>query len=516
MPKKLTDYTREELLESIKGLRRRKKFGLVWEDKPEAVALQCENELPVLEEVIDRAISTRDNGETNLIIEGDNYHALSVLNYTHSGKIDVIYIDPPYNTGKKDFIYNDKYVDEEDQYKHSKWLSFMSKRLRLASSLLAENGVIIVHIDEHELDNLYLLLAEVFGKENDLGRILWDKRNPKGDSRGVSILHETILCFAKSKEIFLANDGILKREKLNAAQMLKKAAKIRGNVGKEVIPEDIKRTIKPFNFPKEVLETLKVKYDLGLAESEYKSWLSTQTFSEGEKAYKYLDKDGRVYRTASMAWPNNKQAPDEYFQPLIHPVTKQACPVPAKGWRNPPKTMADLLAKGLIVFGEDERKQPERKYYLDENMTENTPSILSYGGSDDNLLKDLKIKFDNPKPMFVANYLLKSIYGSATTYLDFFAGSGTTGHAVLALNEVDGGDRKFILVTNNENSIAEEATYARISSAIKGQAGSKGMPANLRYFKTGFVLKQDTDDQTRTELVQRSTEMICIREGAYN
>jgi len=140
--KPLSEYTREELLEYVQNLKQQKKFGLVWEDKPEKVVEECDKKLPVLEEIPEKAINDAPGEPTNIIIEGDNYHALSVLNYTHAGKIDVIYIDPPYNTGNKDFIYNDNYVDKEDTFRHSKWLSFMNRRLKLAKNLLSDDGVI--------------------------------------------------------------------------------------------------------------------------------------------------------------------------------------------------------------------------------------------------------------------------------------------------------------------------------------------------------------------------------------
>ena len=138
-------------VEKIRGdLKQKKRYGLVWEDKIEAVVARCERELPVLEEVKQLAIPADGDAPTNLLIEGDNYHALSVLNYTHAGKIDVIYIDPPYNTGNQDFIYNDKFVDNTDAYKHSKWISFMQRRLALSKSLLKESGAIFVSIDDNE------------------------------------------------------------------------------------------------------------------------------------------------------------------------------------------------------------------------------------------------------------------------------------------------------------------------------------------------------------------------------
>jgi len=159
--KELDDYTIDELLAIIKGLQSRKKFGLVWEDKAELVELMCAENLPVLFEAEDKAILHEAKANTNLIIEGDNFHSLSVLNYTHVGQVDVIYIDPPYNTGSKDFIYNDTYVDKDDTYRHSKWLSFMEKRLRLAKNLLKPSGAIFISIDQNELANLKLLCDEV-------------------------------------------------------------------------------------------------------------------------------------------------------------------------------------------------------------------------------------------------------------------------------------------------------------------------------------------------------------------
>ncbi|WP_162062555.1 DNA methyltransferase [Vibrio taketomensis] len=176
--------------------------------------------------------------------------------------------------------------------------------------------------------------------------------------------------------------------------------------------------------------------------------------SGGEAAYNKLDKEGEVYRTVSMAWPSKKQAPDNYFIPLIHPKTNKPCPVPERGWRNPPETMAKLLAQGKIVFGEDESRQPERKYLLKDNMYENVPSILKYAGSDDRLLKSLGIQFDNPKPVELVHKLISYFTQPNDMVLDFFAGSGTTGHAVLKFDALQA--RHFILVQRAETTANEE------------------------------------------------------------
>lgn len=200
----LTDDERSALLGL---LREHKTYGLVWEDKPEDVEERLRNELPVLVQVKDRALTDAGPDAPNhILIEGDNLEALATLAYTHAGKIDVIYIDPPYNRGKKDFIYNDIYVDEDNPFKHSLWLSFMSKRLRIAQKLLSQKGIIVCHIDEHEFDALNLLLCELFGSQNSLGQIIWNKMNPKGDAHAVSYMHEYILLYCKNRESFLELD----------------------------------------------------------------------------------------------------------------------------------------------------------------------------------------------------------------------------------------------------------------------------------------------------------------------
>ena len=145
---KYADYSREQLLAEINRLKKNKKYGLVWEHKKEQVIEDFETQQPYLQEVTEKRIENAPGEPTNLIIEGDNFEALSILNYTHAGKVDVIYIDPPYNTGNKDFIYNDNYVDSEDEFRHSKWLSFMEPRLKLAKNLLKDDGVIFISIDD--------------------------------------------------------------------------------------------------------------------------------------------------------------------------------------------------------------------------------------------------------------------------------------------------------------------------------------------------------------------------------
>ncbi|MBL7131874.1 MAG: site-specific DNA-methyltransferase [Candidatus Omnitrophica bacterium] len=196
------NWTKEELIARIKTLEKRKKYGLVWEDKKEDVVEQCKKQLPILKEVKSKEIITDKDKPTNLLIEGDNYHALSVLNYTHAKKVDVIYIDPPYNTGNKDFIFNDRYVDSEDGYRHSKWLSFMEKRLKLVKDLLKDTGVIFISIDDNEMAQLKLLMdsPDLFGEKNFICDLLWKKKGTSTNVEGVQVssLTEYILCYGKT------------------------------------------------------------------------------------------------------------------------------------------------------------------------------------------------------------------------------------------------------------------------------------------------------------------------------
>ena len=203
-----TRKLKDEVERLKKELKLKKKYGLVWEDKPEEVVEMCKKKLPVLKEVKNKEIITDKNKPVNLLIEGDNYHALSVLNYTHAKKIDVIYIDPPYNTGNKDFIFNDHYVDKEDFYRHSKWLSFMEKRLKLAKNLLKDTGVIFISIDDNEAAQLKMLMDQIFGEENFVNAFYVQVRYAQKTLAEISDyqkLIEQVLIYSRTKNGFKPN-----------------------------------------------------------------------------------------------------------------------------------------------------------------------------------------------------------------------------------------------------------------------------------------------------------------------
>jgi adenine-specific DNA-methyltransferase len=434
----------------------------------------------------------------NIYIEGDNFEVLKILQESYLGKIKMIYIDPPYNTGK-DFIYKDNFTakkadyeeelgvtDEEDNKLfrntdsngrfHSDWLSMMYERLVVARDLLKEDGAIVIHMDESEYPNLEKLLSEVFGEENNLGTIVWDKRNPKGDATGIAQQHELISFYCKNREEF-KNNVVFKRPKENAQSMIDKVSQLKNIDGS--LTDNVK--------------------------DKYKNWLKKQDFSGGDKAYCFIDEDGDIYRPVSMAWPNKKIAPDDYFIPLIHPITKKECPIPERGWRNPSKTMEKLLKAGLILFGQDETTQPNRKYLLKENLYENISSLLYYGGSDDALLSELKIWFDTPKVVNVSKKIIMPICKADDYILDFFSGSATTAHAVMQLNAEDNGNLKFIMVQlpeeTDEHSEAYKAGYETIAEIGKERirrAGNKIVEDNkhkngIEKLDIGFrVYKTDT------------------------
>ncbi len=194
--------TKEELIDYINGLNEQNngKYGLVWdrEKEPEKIVVDCDKNIPILKEIKKKEIS--NGGQNNILIEGDNFHALSVLNYTHKEAIDVIYIDPPYNTGNQDFMYNDRFVDTEDGYRHSKWLNFMEKRLRIARELLKDDGVIFISIDDNEMAQLKLLCDQIFGGNNLISTMIWRKKYGGGKGTNYVVdLHEYILVYGKNK-----------------------------------------------------------------------------------------------------------------------------------------------------------------------------------------------------------------------------------------------------------------------------------------------------------------------------
>ena len=425
------DLLKQELSkEIVEG--NKEKYQLTWPGKKEAILnanTQCNKVLrPVKEKSINFEISE------NVYIEGDNLEVLKILQQSYVNSIKCIYIDPPYNTGK-DFIYKDSFnkkIELElqesgqiDEYSnrlvtnnesngrfHSDWLSMMYSRLKLARNLLTDDGAICIHIDENEDINLAKICDEIFGENNKIGCIIWDKRNPKGSTFGVAYQHESILIYCKNLDEFSKIE--FKKKKENAEDML------------------------------EFVKKLKKKYiDVNEnAISEYKEWLkkNSNKLSGGEIAYSFIDNNWNIYQPVSMAAPDKPE--NRSHRPLIHPKTGKKCPVPEKGWRFTDSKMDELLNLNKIEFGDDEKTQPRQKYFLKDNLFESVSSIIYYGGSGE--VKG--IKFDNPKPVYIVKRILDTIVRNNDIVMDFFSGSGTTASAVSLLNSEDNGKRKFIMV----------------------------------------------------------------------
>jgi len=466
---KLTDLTKEQLIEEVKKLKSRKKYGLVWEDKPEDVVTQCKEKLPVLEEVVDKAIVSDKKLPTNLIIEGDNYHALSVLNYTHQGKIDVIYIDPPYNTGANDWKYNNDFVDINDNYRHSKWIAMMQKRLILAKKLLKNDGILIVTIDDNELCSLGLLLEEIFPSK--LRTTVVIKYNPAGTARsGFSRCHEYAY--------YLLNPGQEINKKPAPADIRSRNLRRNGNNSDR---SDSPSMFYPIYLDKKTLKIISV------------GDVPDKDFHPKQQTIEHADK--------YEIWPLDEKNSEKNWY-----YSKKR--VQEKG--NEELVCKFIKNKLHLYFSTSNNN--EQKY-----QTVWTGSEYDAGAYGSSLVKNMtKNKFPFPKSIYAVKDCIKAVIKSKDAIvLDFFAGSGTTGHAVMMLNEEDNGNRKFILCTNNENNIAEEITYPRIKTAISGYDDIKGIPSNVRYFKTTFVSKSNVSDDTRNSLVRKSVEMICVRENTF-
>ena len=532
-------WSSKDFINEIQKLKKRKKYGIVWDKErtSEEFEKNSEGNLPVLKELSSKEIVTNSSSNWNFLIEGDNFHVLSVLNYTHKKSFDVIYLDPPYNTGNKTWKYNNRYVERDDNFKHSKWLSFMSKRLRLAKKLLKKSGVIVCSIDDYEAHTLGLLMDEIFGEDNRLSTVIVES-NPSGRTSDnfFATAHEYFFVYAKNPE---------------------------------------HANIEFFD----LTEEQKKKYSL----------------EDSISKYKWRD----FLRTGGYSTPEER--PNSYYPIYYDPKTQKTKLEPFKSsieifpidskdnkrvWRQTRPSFLKLLAQGEIKI--EQKSNGKFKVSIKDRIKSGMKPKTVWTGSrygasahGTKLLEQILGKaraFEFPKSvytMFDIFHILTKNNPNAQI-LDFFGGSGTSGHAVLELNKMDNGNRKFVLVTNNENEICTEVCYPRLSKIIKGykfkgkrskllfehkisystlldsgdiieniekikieresefdkfetkmeenilrlyglenvSEQTKGLGGNLKYFKTEFVEGAPTD-RNKKKLVEHSTEMLCLKEDCF-
>lgn len=453
----------QELEKELKSLKKNKNYGLFWKEKPEEFETKTKDSFPVLEELTGLAIK-QDETPDNIIIEGDNYHTLSILSYTHRGQVDMIYIDPPYNTWSKDFIYNDHYVDKEDDFRHSKWLSFMEKRLNLAKELLKETGVIFISINDNEFAQLKMLCDEIFHEENCYGYFTW-------------------IC--KSKPVNMGE------------------ARFKPQKNTEFILAYGRTEIS--NHP---------RFNLKVSDKrEYPTTL------DGKKCrFEEIVQRRNLWRLRrdTMLYPVLDILPKDWYRWQLSQGRYE-------GLVQENKIQIIKWRPYEVIFEEEEDSfayEPFWTHIEDMWTSESGKSELAE-------ILWHEHWFETVKPMDLIKKLVFHSVDKNSLILDFFAWSWTTGHAVLALNKEDGGNRRFILCSNRENTnefpdknICRDITYERVKRVANGYTTIKGeqvewLGGNIRYLRTDFIPKHKGTDNIRNRMVARCSEMICLRENIW-
>jgi len=456
------------------------KIGLVWEHLTEAVDSKLVDEVPVLVNIAKNDIRGENPSEkAHLLIEGDNLHVLHTLQATNFGEVDVIYIDPPYNTGKE-FIYNDKLIDSENMYKHSAWLSFMEKRLSLARNLLTDDGVIFISIDDHEHSRLRLLLDQIFGESNCLGDLaIVNNLRGRSDSSHFAIAHESLLVYGKDSNLatiggFALTDSQVSEYKMKDAVSKFKPETLRKR-GAGAKREDAPNLFYPIYWNSKTGA-------LGLERKSIKDIEILPYFANGEES--------------RWRWSKSKFLENHVTELMV---------LDTKG-------KPTVYVKMRLESDEGDLRTAKPKTVWQD------PKYDSSSGT--RMIKQLVgASFNNPKPIEYITDILRISSKADSVILDFFAGSGTTLHAVAQLNSEDAGSRQCILVTNNENQIAKEVTLPRVKAVLTGKwkdGQHPALPGSSTYYQTSFITRRRSVDRMRAEVASHTVDFIAVKFGVIN
>lgn len=465
----------------------KKKYGLVWEEHEERVDLELKSQIPTFEEIQEREIIEGKENKFNFLLEGDNLHSLYLLEKTHKGKIDIIYIDPPYNTGNKDFVYDDDFVEYEDGFKHSKWISFIERRLVIAQRLLKKEGVIFISIDDKEQAQLKMLCDEIFGEENFIACMPRRTKSSGKTTNKISANHDYVLVYEKSK-----NQSLI--------------------IGLEHNDEGFKYEDEYVNERGKYKLNQTLDYDsLSYSPSlDYPIEINGEILYPGGDYEKYKERQNGNYKRADWAWRWSKD--------LFEFGYKNGFIVVKKGKNGLPRIYTKTYLNAKIQKDEiegykitiEERRKPISSIEFIESKYSN-----------DNAKKDLvklfdNSKFDYPKPVELIKTLIKIYNNKNAVILDFFAGSGTTGQAVLELNNEDNGNRQFILCTNNENNICEKVTYQRLIKVNYGTPKVKPLKFNLKYYRTNYIPRLNNEEENIQENLLLNIKNLIQLENGIN
>ena len=469
--KGITDEQTLTNLSMIENELTKKKYGLIWEEHEERIDKELETQIPTFEDVKEKEIISNPDDNFNFLLEGDNLHSLYLLEKTHKEKIDVIYIDPPYNTGNKDFTYGDEQLSKEDEFRHSKWLSFMERRLKFAKDLLNDRGIIFISIDDNEQAELKLLCNDIFGENNFVSTLHWKKKKQPSYLHGqVAGIMEYILVYAKDRN---------KLDKLSLSSPTDSNTRV-DNATNQVSERIIKKGIR-------------VKLDSSIK----------------------IIKKG-IYK--------NKTMQTEFLNDVIIKNGRTCNDFKAKAQFRDSQERIDLFCREDVLFITKNYGFRRDKLKIElEKKKAITDLILDWGDNQDS---DKELRnifggkvFDYPKPTVLIKNIIKSTDYKNSNILDFFAGSGTTAQAVLELNKEDGGNRHFILCTNNENKICENITYQRIKTVITGirkdnSKYSDGIPTNLKYYKCTYIPRINTENENlHNNLLINIKNLIQLENG---